>query len=71
MADMFTGTIEDELVSACERMGYGLDINYTRQPGHVIVSTSKLKRDDHRFKNATLALMWVEAQERTVRGFGR
>lgn len=67
---VFTGTYEDELVSACERMGYGYDINNLR--GHVIVNTgSGRRRDDHRFKNAALALAWVEQRERAVRNFGR
>lgn len=67
---MYTGTIEDELYDTCKRMGYGLDINNLR--GKVTVNTgSAKKKDDHVFKNATLALMWVEARERAVRGVGR
>lgn len=67
---MYTGTIEDELIAAVERMGYGLDLNYLR--GKVTVNTgSGKRRDDHVFANATLALMWVEAKERTIRNFGR
>jgi hypothetical protein len=67
---MYTGTIEDELINAVERMGYGVDINNIR--GTVTVNTGSGKRkDDHVFKSATLALMWVEAQERTIRNFGR
>ena len=70
MADMFTGTIEDELINAVERMGYGLDLNYLR--GKVTVNTgSGKKKDDHVFANATAALMWVEAKEKAIRGFGR
>ncbi len=67
---MYTGTIEDELINAIERMGYGLDINNLR--GTVTVNTgSGKKKDDHVFKNATLALMWVEARERSIRNIGR
>ena len=67
---MYTGTIEDELIAAVERMGYGLDINYLR--GKVTVNTgSNRRKDDHVFANATAALMWVEARERAVRGVGR
>ena len=67
---MYTGTIEDELITACERLGYGLDLNYLR--GKVTVNTgSGKKKDDHVFANATLALMWVEAREKAIRNFGR
>lgn len=67
---MYTGTIEDELVDACKRMGYGIDINNLR--GKVTVNTgSGRRKDDHVFANATAALMWVEAQERTLRSVGR
>lgn len=67
---MFTGTIEDELFDATKRMGYGLDINNLR--GKVTVNTgSGKKKDDHVFKNATLALMWVEARERSLKEIGR
>lgn len=65
---MYTGTIEDELIAAVERMGYGLDLNYLR--GKVTVNTgSGKKRDDHVFANATLALMWVEAREAKLKSF--
>ncbi len=60
--------IEDELINACERMGYGLDINNLQ--GYVEVNTgdsSRARRDRHRFKNVTLALMWVETRERAVK----
>ena len=60
--------IEDALIMACERMGYGLDINNLR--GYVEVNTgdaSRARRDRHRFKNVTLALMWVETRERAVK----
>lgn len=67
---MYTGTIEDELINAIERMGYGIDIDGIR--GRVTVNTgSGKKKDDHVFKNATLALMWVEAREKAIRNFGR
>ena len=67
---MYTGTIEDELIAAVERMGYGLDLNYLR--GTVTVNTGSGKRkDDHVFKNATLALMWVEARERSLKEMQR
>ena len=70
MADMFTGTIEDELVNAIERMGYGIHIDNIRNK--VTVNTGSGKRkDDHVFKNATLALMWVEARERSLKEFRR
>jgi hypothetical protein len=70
MADMFTGTIEDELIAAVERMGYGVDINAIR--GKVTVNTGSGKRkDDHVFKNATLAPMWVEARERSLKEIRR
>lgn len=66
---MFTGTIEDELIAVCERMGYGLDLNYMR--GRVTINPgSNRRRDDHVFTNATHALMWAEAQERKIRNFG-
>lgn len=67
---MYTGTIEAELINAIERMGYGIDINNLR--GKVTVNTgSGKRRDDHVFANAATALMWVEAQERKIRNFGR
>lgn len=67
---MYIGTIEDELITACERMGYGLDLNYLR--GKVTVNTgSGKKKDDHVFTNATAALMWVEARERSMKEFKR
>jgi hypothetical protein len=70
MAGMFTGTIEDELVTAVERMGYGIDINGIRNT--VTVNTgSGLRKDAHLFKNATAALMWVEARERLQKEFRR
>lgn len=65
-------TIEDELINACERMGYGLDINNLR--GYVEVNTggaSRRRDDRHRFTSATHALIWVEARERTIKEFGR
>lgn len=63
-------SLEDQLITTCDRMGYGLDINYLR--GKVTVNTgSGKKKNDHVFKNATLALMWVEAQERSIKNFGR
>ncbi len=63
--------IEDQLIMACERMGYGLDINLLR--GYAEVNTgdaSRARRDRHRFKNVTLALMWVESRERSIKSFG-
>ena len=69
---MYTGTIEDELITACERMGYGLDINNLR--GYVEVNTgtaSTRRADRHRFANATAALMWVESRERAIKELGR
>lgn len=67
---MYTDTIEGALINAIERMGYGIDINNIR--GTVTVNTGSGKRkDDHTFKNATLALMWVEAREKAIRNFGR
>ncbi len=63
--------IEDELINACERMGYGLDINNLQ--GYVEVNTgdsSRTRRDRHRFKNVTLALMWVEGREHSVKNLG-
>lgn len=63
-------SIEDQLIDAVERMGYGLNINELR--GYVKVNTgSGKKRDDHRFDNIASALDWVERQERKIREFGR
>jgi hypothetical protein len=67
---MYTGTIEDELHDACKRLGYGMDINNLRGRVTVNIGSGK-KKDDHVFKNATLALMWVEARERAIRSIGR
>jgi hypothetical protein len=67
---MYTDRIEDELINAAERMGYGLDINNLR--GYVEVNTgdaSRKRSDRHRFNNATLALMWVKARERAMKEF--
>lgn len=69
---MSTDCIEDQLINAAERMGYGLDINNLR--GYVEVNTgdgSQRRAARHRFKNATLALIWVEAREQAIREFGR
>jgi hypothetical protein len=64
--EMYTGTIEDELIAACERMGYGVDLNYLR--GRVEINTGTASRADrHVFQNATAALMWVEARERSLK----
>lgn len=61
---------EDELIELCERMGYGLDINYLR--GKVTVNTgSGKKRDDHVFASVTTALIWCEAQERSIKKVGK
>lgn len=58
--------IEDELIMACKRMGYGIDINYLQ--GTIAVNTGSNKREDrHVFKSATLALMWVDSRERSIR----
>ncbi len=60
--------IEDQLINACERMGYGLDINNLR--GYVEVNTGDATRargDRHRCKNVTLALMWVESRELSIK----
>lgn len=68
---MSTDHIENQLINAVERMGYGLDINNLR--GYVEVNTgdaSRRRAERHRFKNATLALMWVEARERAIKEFG-
>jgi len=70
MADMFTGTIEDELINAVERMGYGIHIDNIRNKVTVNTGSGK-KKDDHVFKNATLALAWVEQRERTIRSLWR
>jgi hypothetical protein len=63
--------IEDQLIMACERMGYGLDINTFQ--GYVEVNTgdaSRARKDRHRFKTVTLALMWVESRERSIKNLG-
>ena len=65
---MVTENHEEELINACERMGYGLDINNLR--GYVEVNTgnaSRKRADRHRFTNVVLALMWVEARERSLK----
>jgi len=60
---MYTGTYEDELIAACQRMGYGLDLNFLREK--VTVNTgSGHRKDDRVFKNAAVAMAWVEQQER-------
>ena len=60
---MYTDTIEDTLVDTCERMGYGLDLNYLQ--GKVTITTGVGKRKDrHVFANATSALIWAEVRER-------
>lgn len=66
---MYTELIEDELISACKRMGYGIDINYLQ--GTIAVNTGSNKRENrHVFKSATLALMWVDSRERSMRAVG-
>ena len=68
---MYPGNIEDELIKACERMGYGLNINNLR--GYVEVNTggaSRKRADRHRFTNPTHALIWVEVQERASKELG-
>lgn len=60
---MYTGTYEDELIEACQRMGYGINIDGIR--GRVTLNTgSGKRRDDHRFTSAAVALAWLEQQER-------
>ena len=63
---MHTELIEDELIMACKRMGYGIDINYLQ--GTISVNTgSNQRKDRHVFKSATLALMWVDSREQSLR----
>lgn len=61
---MFNSTYEDALAAACERMGYK---TIFKAKGRVVVDpcTGK-KKDRHVFKNAALALGWVEQQEQRI-----
>jgi len=67
---MFIGTIEDNLINACERLGYGLDMSGLGS--YVEINTGDASRrhaDRHYFRNATAALMWVEAREQAAKDF--
>jgi hypothetical protein len=61
---MWNADCEAELVSVCERMGYGLKINSSRHYVEVNTVKNSLRRQDrHRFSSITHALIWVEARE--------
>ena len=61
---MFDGTYEDELKAACDRMGYRVE--FKKKDRVVVDLCTGSKRDRHVFKNATHALIWVEARERSI-----
>lgn len=58
--------LEDELINACERMGYGIDLNYLR--GQIVINTgTSRKQVNHVFTNLADALAWCKLRESTLK----